>query len=66
MTDDACGLYYVRTWMRGAQQPHEERFTRIADAEKAMNEHCADRAYVRVEFLICREWLTRDFTRNDN
>lgn len=58
MKDDN-GLFYIRTWMKGSEAPTETTFTNIDAAEKFMNECAADRAYVRIEFLEAREWMTR-------
>ena len=57
------GLFYIRTWVRGSDRPpHEEQFTNRSEAQKSMNELCADKAYSRIEFLEVREWQTRSFT----
>lgn len=45
--------------MKGSETPDETRFTNLEKASKFMDECARDRAFVRVEFLEGREWLTR-------
>lgn len=61
MSDDAdAGLFYVRAWVRGSSgRSAEMKFISLKEAQAVMTELCADKAYKRVEFLECREWMTR-------